>query len=465
MDCFDLSPVRSVAAPHPGGRIEPMQVVMKFGGAALADGDAIRLAVRRVTEQAQRCGATTQPIVVVSALAGVTDALEGAARSAATGQLNAEAVRIRHRSVLAQLELSPELLDRHWRGLTQLLEGIATSGRLDPPDLDLVLSFGERMSARIFAATVVKAGHEAMPVDAWDLGFVTDSNHGQARPVEGILQPIRAALSGFPGIAVVTGFLAKDSQGRLTTLGRNGSDLTASVLAEAVGSAELIFYKDVPGILSADPRWIPEARHLEQVTYAEAAELAFHGARVLHPASVAPAVRARAEVRLQSLRDDAQDAGTCLVTRLRREGPVALAARRSVVRLFFPIEFPERRGEILAAAFARLEVLGISSGPVATDGQGLTVYVQEAPALEQLQRECTLERGFSSLALVGHGTGGNRRVLRNALETLGREGLTAIGVHCGSRAHAQALVVPQEELQQTSLVLHREILRVPARMG
>lgn len=439
-----------------------MQVVMKFGGTALADGGSIRLAVRRVAEQALRCGRATQPIVVVSALAGVTDALEDAARAAAKGQLSAEGVRIRHRSVLSQLGLSSELLDRHWRGLSQLLGAIAASGRLDLPDLDLVLSFGERMSARIFAAAAVKSGLEAMPVDAWDLGFVTDSNHGRARPVEGILEPIRAALSGFPGIAVVTGFLAKDSQGCLTTLGRNGSDLTASVLAEAVGSHELIFYKDVPGILSADPRWISEARHLEQVTYAEAAELAFHGARVLHPASVAPAVRARAEVRLQSLREDA---GTRLVTRLRREGPVALAARRSVVRLFFPIEQPERRGEILAAAFARLEALGVNSGPVATDGQGLTVYVQDAPALEQLQRECTLERGFSSLALVGHGTGGNRRVLRSALEILAREGLTAIGVHCGSRAHAQALVVAQEELQQASSVLHREILRVPARMS
>lgn len=442
-----------------------MQVVMKFGGAALADGGAIRLAVRRVAEQSLRCEAATQPIVVVSALAGITDALESAARGAAEGRLDPEALRIRHRSVLSQLELSPELLDRHWRGLSQLLAGIASSGRLHPPDLDLALSFGERMSARIFAAALVKAGHEAMPVDAWDLGFVTDSNHGQARPIEGITVPIRSALSSFPGIAVVTGFLAKDNHGCLTTLGRNGSDLTASVLAEAVGAEELIFYKDVPGILSADPRSIPDARHLDQVTYAEAAELAFHGARVLHPASVAPAVRARADVRLQSLRDEAEDAGTRLVTRLRREGPVALAARRSVVRLFFPIELPERRGEILAAAFARLEALGISSGPVATDGQGLTVYVQESPALDQLQRECTLERGFSSLALVGHGTGGNRRVLRSALETLAREGLTAVGVHCGSRAHAQALVVPQEELQQASTVLHREILRVPARMS
>ena len=161
------------------------------------------------------------------------------------------------------------------------------------------------------SGALARTGVEATPVDAFDLGFLSDSNHGHARPLSGIGDSIRTTLERVPGIPVVTGFLAKDRAGNLTTLGRNGSDLTASVLAEALAASEVQFWKPVAGILTADPELVPTARRIPSLTYMEAAECAFHGSRVLHPACVAPALRAglAAFGRVELTREEHVEAG------------------------------------------------------------------------------------------------------------------------------------------------------------
>lgn len=449
-----------------------MQAVLKFGGAALADGAAIRQAVERVGEWAsvdggnpRRSGSDSRPIVVVSALLGVTDGLGEVARQAALGpsaarasmDLAGETVRIRHRSVLSQLGLPSELLDRHWRDLRMLLAGIAQRGRLDPQNRDLVLSYGERMSARIFAAALNAAGYGATPVDAWDVGLVTDSNHGHARPLQGTGQAIGSALRSIPGIAVVTGFLAKDGSGHLTTLGRNGSDLTASLLAEAAGASELVFYKDVPGILSADPRALSGAEVLSEVTYAEATELAFHGAQLLHPASLAPAIRAGVPVRFVPLRSGAS--GTRLVTHLERIGPAALAWTRSVLRVRYDLSRPEHRGASLAAAFKDLESAGLTPTMTAIDGCGLTVYARPGNAAPAAA--AAVDGGFATLALVGHGIGQRAALAAGVLAVLAEAGITPLAVQLGGSEHSLVLALEGNELRAAREILHREVIVQP----
>jgi aspartate kinase len=446
-----------------------LQRVLKFGGAALADGDAVRRACAIVAAQAGPGPTSPRLVVVVSAHRGVTDLLETVARAAATtGSLEAHRVRVRHKSLLAQLGQPPELLDHYWRALLHLLEQVRGQGRLAAAELDLLLSFGERMSARVVARALSDAGVPATPVDAWDLGFVTDSNHGRARPLAGIERAIRAALADVPGVPVVTGFLAKDRAGNLTTLGRNGSDLTASVLADALGADEIQFWKTVGGILTADPELVPDARIIDRLTYDEAAELAFHGARILHPASVAPAVRARCAVRVCNVAEpDAP--GTQFVRELRRAGPVAVASKRDQLSIELPIDVPERRGERTARFFEVLEGCGVTPGVVVTDGRRIGALVDAGPgvpaALSELGSEARLARGFGTFAIVGPGVGRDRALGLRALECLNGAGIEVLYAALGERAHSQAFVVHAAAHGAAVRVVHDTLLAPPARVG
>jgi aspartate kinase len=298
--------------------MDPHQrLVMKFGGAALRDGAGVRRAVRIVEEHGGE-----GPVVVVSAIEGVTDLLVQAARAAARGEVSVEAVRVRHRGVLQQLDADPERLDTYVRELGLLLDSICARRDLRAVELDHVLSFGERASARIVAACFEAGGIAATPVDSYDLGLTTDSDHRGGRALPSFHAEVRRSLENIPGVPVVTGFLAKDRAGNLTTLGRNGSDLSAALLAEALGAGAVEFWKGVPGVLTADPSVVPDARPIERLGFADAEELGQLGAWVLHPDAIAPAVRAGIEVRVRFV-EDPSHAGTVLTEDEDTQGPVA----------------------------------------------------------------------------------------------------------------------------------------------
>jgi aspartate kinase len=294
-------------------------LVAKFGGAALADGPSIARACRILD------GAGPGPrIAVVSAIEGVTDLLE----SLAGGERLDEGlalVRLRHRGVLSQLALDPELCDRHLAELAILLESLRARGPAGQAERDHLLSFGERMSARIVAAALRAMGVSAAPVDAFDLGLRSDTAYGAAH-VPG-LDAIRAALERFldvGAVPVVTGFLAADAAGRLTTLGRNGSDLSAALIGAALGAREVQFWKAVGGILSADPRVVPAARPLRRISYAQAREFGLHGAKVLHPDALAPLESAGIPARVLCV-EQPGDPGTWIGAEGAGAGPFGIA--------------------------------------------------------------------------------------------------------------------------------------------
>ena len=435
----------------------PFDRVMKFGGAALADGPAVERACALVRE---RGGA--RPVVVVSAHQGVTDLLDTVARSAASGILEGDRVRIRHRTLLRQLGLDSELLDRHLSEFFSLLEGIRQRGRLAPEERDLVLSFGERMSARVVAHALRAAGVQATPVDAFDLGLTSDSSFGNALPQEESLEHVRTALEQVTGVPVVTGFLAKDRHGNLTTLGRNGSDLTAALVAEAVGASELELWKTVGGMMTADPRLVPEARVIERLGFAEAAEYAFHGAEVLHAAALAPARRADITVRLLDvLRPDAP--GTLLEPRPSDQGPLGIAARRRVARLVLPLgpdaDRPARLGEL----FALLARQRVEAGPLRHTGEHLSLLATPNQALDlalaELGRRVHVEHELALVALIGRAARGDGSLAERAVHALQEAGIEPLESHIGSRELSQAFLVRAPELERAVRTLHGALLR------
>src|SRR5215813_7251785 len=273
--------------------------VMKFGGTSMGDGACIRRAADIVA------AATGEGplVVVVSAMSGVTNRLIESAHAAARGETNisgelAAALRAQHQQAVDQLltrtDMRKQVADEIARIIDEvagLCHGTALLQELTPRALDSISSGGERLSARLLASTLVEMGCHSVAVEATEL-IVTDDVFGRAEPLMiETRQRSTARLSPLlreNTVPVVTGFMGATKAGKLTTLGRGGSDYSATILGAALDAAEVIIWTDVDGVLTADPRLVPEARTLQEISYNEAAELAYFGAKVLHPKTLRP---------------------------------------------------------------------------------------------------------------------------------------------------------------------------------
>lgn len=280
--------------------------ILKFGGSSLADPERIRRVVELVRQSSQQA----PTIVVVSALGGVTDELLDVVE-AAVGGVPGQDGRIaeigeRHRKALGALadaaELDPLVAEQDGllAQLEDLLRGVSLLHECSPRTLASVLSFGERLSAPIVAAALRRGGVPAEPCDAREL-IVTDDTFDNAWvDTEATYQRLGDHFDAARPLQVVTGFIAATPGGETTTLGRSGSDYTATLLGAATGAEVVEIWTDVDGVMSADPRLVPEAYPLDSLSYPELMELSHWGARVMHPAAVHPARRARVPVRIRN---------------------------------------------------------------------------------------------------------------------------------------------------------------------
>ncbi|MCG8459354.1 MAG: aspartate kinase, partial [Holophagales bacterium] len=276
--------------------------VLKFGGSSVATPDAIRK-VTSIIRSALEAGPIT---VVVSAFGGVTNGLLASANAAAgrdpAWQSGWEELRSRHRSAVAELGVgampsgeSPESpgvadrLERCFRDLHDLLRGIYLLREHSPRVSDSLVTYGERLSAMVVAAALRRAGIEAEDVDTRGL-ILTDARFGRAQVDFDATYPRLRERFGGPGpTAVVTGFTGSTAEGHTTTLGRGGSDYTAALLGAALDAEAVELWTDVSGVMSADPRIVPEAFAQAEMSYAELMELSHFGAKVVYPPSIHPA--------------------------------------------------------------------------------------------------------------------------------------------------------------------------------
>jgi aspartate kinase len=277
---------------------------MKFGGSSLADADRIDHVTALIKDQ---IAAGYRPrAVICSAMGKSTNSLLAAGDFALEGRVNIDALRTLHQSALDEFDLNDnvrreikELLDE----CEDLLNGVRLIQELSPKSLDQLVSFGERCSVRIVAARLNQIGVPAQAFDSWEVGILTDSNFGDAKLLPSSEEAIRNAFQKRldPNVvAVVTGFIGKDPNGKITTLGRGGSDLSATAIGAACKLDEIQVWKDVDGILTADPRLVENAVPVDYVTYDEAAELAYFGAQGLHPIAMQPARKYDVPVRVKN---------------------------------------------------------------------------------------------------------------------------------------------------------------------
>lgn len=316
-------------------------IVMKFGGTSLEDACAFA----RVLEIAKAQSAEHTPVVVVSAMSRVTDALLESVGRAAEGRVTEAAELLREHferylsvgrthlstETLASIEAS---VDEARSEITELLQSVAAQTMPRPQLQDAIVSYGERLSATLLAAVLSDAGLSAADIDARRL-IVTTDDYGRAEPLmKETGQQTRAELRPLLEasiIPVLGGFIGATQDGRTTTLGRGGSDYTAALIGAALQAQEIQIWTDVSGVLTADPRLIKEARTIPRMSYTEAAELAYFGAKVLHPKTIQPAVERFIPVRICNSRAP-HEAGTlvCSETQTSPQTVKAIAHKTGV---------------------------------------------------------------------------------------------------------------------------------------
>jgi aspartate kinase len=299
-------------------------VVMKFGGTSVEDGPAIDRTAKIV---AGRIALGQQPIVVVSAMAKVTDQLLSVANAAARGdRAGALAIsarlRCRHRDTASALLPQDKAAEYHnWMdvrfdALDEVLRGLAAVGELTVRITDLVASYGERLSSKLVTAAFAARGIPAAHVDARDI-IITDSQFGKAVPNDEVIEQ-RCGLYLGPlteegRVPVLGGFIGSNEKGVTTTLGRGGSDFTAALIGGAMNAEAIEIWTDVDGVMTTDPRICPDALRVKTISFEEAAELAYFGAKVLHPATILPAVQKNIPVLVLNSRNPSNE-GTRIIS-------------------------------------------------------------------------------------------------------------------------------------------------------
>lgn len=445
-------------------------IVCKFGGTSVGDADAIRRTASIIASRVER-----RPIVVVSALGGATNALIALAEQAARGQLigalrAVQGLRDRHLRETTSLlgddaaarELATELSGM-FDELASLAEALSVLGDLTPRSLDAVAAFGESLSSLMVTAAFKRAGLPAEHVDARKV-MITDSQFTRAEPqADAIAKACRDHLLPLVKegrIPVLGGYIGSSAKGGITTtLGRGGSDYSASLIGAAVTAETIEIWTDVDGMLTADPRVVQGARVIEQVGFEEASELASFGAKVLHPYTIAPAVRVAIPVRiLNSRKSDGK--GTVITFDAPKRPVTAIAGKSSVTLVKVRSPRMLLTEGFLRELFAVFERHRTSVDVVATSEVSVSLTVDDASQLEDLLvdlrslGDVAVERNRGIVALVGGGLSESGTAMSRALGCLGDVrlhmlSLSATGINL-------TMVLEGDEVNPLMQRLHKE---------
>ncbi len=465
-----------------------MRIVMKFGGTSVGTSE-------RVTQVADIVRASVargdQVVVVLSAMSGVTNALLGAARDAAAGDIDRlhatrQDLERRHLQVIDRLvkdEQGRSVLREATRARLDTFEDLCRSifvlGELTPRGIDAVGCLGERLIVPIAAQVMHDCGVDARPVDASRL-IVTDDNFSAANPLmDATRERARAELLPLleaTAVPVVTGFIAATQSGLVTTLGRGGSDYTATILGSALDADQVWIWTDVNGVMTTDPRIVPNAHTLAEISYAEAAELAYFGAKVIHPKTILPVAEKNIPIRI--LNSFSPDHPGTLIVRDPRPNHSLIKAITAIRNL--TLVTVEGRGMLgvpgvaarvfSAVAREQVNVLMISQS---SSEQNICFLVETAEAqrvINALEREFELERlrnnieriwgqdGVVIVAIVGAGMKGTPGIAAQVFGALAAKKINIIALAQGSSEYNLSLVVEHKDADESVRAIHAAFL-------
>ncbi|MCL4430641.1 MAG: aspartate kinase [Chloroflexi bacterium] len=462
------------------------KIVMKFGGTSVGTGENIRHVAESVTQYAKN---DCRVAVVVSALAGVTNSLIEVACQAKKSeeknietftkqllQKHLEAISTAITSKQIQKEVT-QITEKTIAELEKVLTGICYVGELTPKSKDYVASFGERLSAPIVWGAIKDHKLETQFFTGKEAGIVTDSNFGEATPLMNftthLIRERLGPLFEKGTIPVVTGFIAANQDGIVTTVGRGGSDYTATILGVALQVDEVWIWTDVDGIMTTDPKIVPSARMLPQLSYQEAAEMAIFGAKAMHPRALGPVIKENIPVRIRSVFHPDNE-GTLItkdpaanetrpvkavamikdVAMLNINGAAMVGAPGSYAKVFDILGRNGINVMMISTAVSEANIsLIIKRGLLGRAISNLEIALQERGGLVS---EVTAEDDVAVIAVMGANMKGTLGVASHIFSTVAKKGINIRMIAQGSSELNISFVVKEKDGMAVVRAIHEE---------
>ncbi len=455
------------------------RLVMKFGGVSVADGNRLR----HVGDLVKHFSRDNEIVLVTSALQGVTDDLLACARKAARDGKVSDAIDFmeklteRHNQAIDDAIKDPqiaketkEIVARKLSELEKAYIGICYIGELTARSLDYISSYGEQLAAPILSGVLRDMGIPSQHYTGSEAGIITDSNYGDTRPLEKTYELIPQRLLPLKGVPVVAGFIAKDERGIITTLGRGGSDLSASLIGAAIDADEIWFWKETSGVMTTDPKIVPEAKSIPTISYREAMELSYFGAKVLHPRAIEPAIRKGIPVRVKCTFDP-EIPGTQIVHDDVPKADVikAVTLHKNVALLNISGAGMIGTIGVAARAFTALAKAGINIVMISQGSSEANIsMVIEERQIEKaedalrsefprdLVKDIAHDHDVCAVAVVGAGMAGTPGVAARVFKALGAAKINVVMISQPSGQHNISFVVASKDAERAVKELHHE---------
>ncbi len=455
---------------------------MKFGGTSVGDGEKIRHVAQLLKKYYEE---GNQIVVVTSALGGVTDMLMENANFASTKgkvtlvkEFKTELTNKHHEAVKEAIENPKiaeeviQILDIRIDELEKALIGICYLGELTPRSIDYISSYGERLAAPVISGAIRSLGVPSTEYTGGEAGIITTGDYGNARPLEKTYELVEKRLGCRleSQIQVVTGFIGENEEGIITTLGRSGSDFSASILGAALKVDEIWLWKEVNGIMTTDPRIEPEAKTIPRISYSEAMELSYFGANVLHPRSIEPAMREHIPVRVKNTFDPLFEGTLVVADKFQCRHVVKAVSLIKNVALI-NLSGAEMAGTIgtvarlfTALANAGVNIVMISQGSSESNLSFVVSETHAEKAVKALHREFNREivreiisdKEVCVVAVVGAGMAGTPGVAKRVFGALGNSMINIIMISQGSSQYNISFVVRENDAIPAVRTLHQE---------
>jgi len=450
--------------------------VMKFGGTCLGSEDALERVSRVVKDEKE------QKIVVVSAGSGVTNSLkEFMSKPRQEKEIDdfLLALKLRHVDMLPKKDGGTrkealEMIETKMTKLERLLYGITYTEELTPRTHDLIMSFGERLSAIVVAARLSHVGMDAVPMEADALGLITTEQHGNAVAIldkcEKNMGPTLDSAVRKGITPVVTGFFGITESGHVTTVGRSGTDYTAAVVAYSTNAKPIEIWKEVDGFMSADPKLVKDAFQIDRLSYEEAAELAYFGAQVLHARAVQPARLKGIDIVIKNLYKPTNPGTIIGSSRLARKEVIkSVSYLANIATLKVYDTGAGYKSGFLADITSCLSRAGINVISAATSQTCVAVLIDEAdiPAAKKavkamiggMGESFEINPGVALVCTVGEGFGYTKGVAARVFKAVAAKNVNVDLISAGASMVAYHFTVDRKDLKNTVSAIHEEFFK------